>query len=248
LSPPPPCLPLSEGTAFRPIPVFIGYDPRERAATNVLMDSLYRQSSLPLAISPVVTPQLAGVFQRERDPRQSTAFSFTRFLVPWLMGYQGWAIFMDCDMLCRGDIAELWALRDDRYALLCVQHDHRPNESSKFLGEVQSAYPKKNWSSLMLLNCARCTALTPDYVNSASGLELHRFRWLEGDHQIGALPDRWNHLVDVQPPPREPAEEGGPTLLHWTLGGPWFREQRTMGGPLAAEWFSARDDALRLWD
>ncbi|MFN9622277.1 MAG: hypothetical protein ACK587_05520 [Cyanobacteriota bacterium] len=239
---------MSEGTAFRPIPVFIGYDPRERAATNVLMDSLYRQSSVPLAISPVVTPQLAGVFQRERDPRQSTAFSFTRFLVPWLMGYQGWAIFMDCDMLCRGDIAELWALRDDRFAVLCVQHDHRPGESSKFLGEVQSAYPKKNWSSLMLLNCARCTALTPDYVNSASGLELHRFSWLEGDHQIGALPDRWNHLVDVQPPPLEPADAGGPTLLHWTLGGPWFREQRTMGGPLAAEWFSARDDALRLWD
>jgi lipopolysaccharide biosynthesis glycosyltransferase len=239
---------LTEGTVFRPIPIFIGFDPRERAATNVLIDSLYRHSSLPLAISPIVTPQLAEVFQRERDPKQSTAFSFTRFLVPWLMGYQGWAIFMDCDMLCRGDISELWALREDRYAVLCVQHDHRPNESAKFLGEVQSAYPKKNWSSLMLLNCARCTALTPDYVNTASGLQLHRFDWLDGDHQIGALPDRWNHLVDVQPAPRQPAAEGGPTLLHWTLGGPWFREQRTMGGPLAAEWFSARDDALRLWD
>jgi hypothetical protein len=245
---PAPRLPLTEGTVFRPIPIFIGYDPRERAATNVLIDSLYRHSSLPLAISPIVTPQLAEVFQRERDPKQSTAFSFTRFLVPWLMGYQGWAIFMDCDMLCRGDISELWALREDRYAVLCVQHDHRPNESAKFLGEVQSAYPKKNWSSLMLLNCARCTALTPDYVNTASGLQLHRFDWLDGDHQIGALPDRWNHLVDVQPAPRQPAAEGGPTLLHWTLGGPWFREQRTMGGPLAAEWFSARDDALRLWD
>ena len=245
---PAPRLPLTEGTVFRPIPIFIGYDPRERAATNVLIDSLYRHSSRPLAISPIVTPQLAEVFQRERDPKRSTAFSFTRFLVPWLMGYQGWAIFMDCDMLCRGDISELWALREDRYAVLCVQHDHRPNESAKFLGEVQSAYPKKNWSSLMLLNCARCTALTPDYVNTASGLQLHRFDWLDGDHQIGALPDRWNHLVDVQPAPRQPAAEGGPTLLHWTLGGPWFREQRTMGGPLAAEWFSARDDALRLWD
>ena len=245
---PAPRLPLTEGTAFRPIPIFIGYDPRERAATNVLIDSLYRHSSRPLAISPIVTPQLAEVFQRERDPKQSTAFSFTRFLVPWLMGYQGWAVFMDCDMLCRGDISELWALRDDRYAVLCVQHDHRPNESAKFLGEVQSAYPKKNWSSLMLLNCARCTALTPDYVNTATGLDLHRFTWLSGEHLIGALPDRWNHLVDVQPAPRQPAAEGGPTLLHWTLGGPWFREQRTMGGPLAAEWFSARDDALRLWD
>jgi lipopolysaccharide biosynthesis glycosyltransferase len=239
---------LDVANSFRPIPIFIGFDPRERAATNVLIDSLYQHSRHPLAIAPIVSSQLAGVFQRERDPRQSTAFSFTRFLVPWLMGYQGWAIFMDCDMLCRGDISELWALRDDRYALLCVQHNHVPRETEKFLGEVQSAYPKKNWSSLMLLNCARCAALTPDYVNTASGLELHRFHWLEGDHLIGALPDRWNHLVDVQPAPLDSATDGGPTLLHWTLGGPWFREQRTMGGPLAAEWFSARDDALRLWD
>jgi hypothetical protein len=131
---------------------------------------------------------------------------------------------------------------------MCVQHEHVPGETVKFLGEVQSAYPKKNWSSLMLLNCARCTALTPDYVNSASGLELHRFHWLAGDHEIGALADRWNHLVDVQSAPGAAAADGGPSLLHWTLGGPWFREQRTMGGPLAAEWFSARDEAVRLWD
>jgi hypothetical protein len=100
----------------------------------------------------------------------------------------------------------------------------------------------------MLLNCERCGALTPEYVNTASGLELHRFHWLAGDHEIGALPDRWNHLVDVQAAPQAPVAEGGPTLLHWTLGGPWFREQRTMGGPLAAEWFSARDDSIKLWD
>ena len=104
------------------IPIFIGYDRRERAAINVLIDSLYQHSSAPLAITPLVTPQLQaqGLYSRPRDPKQSTAFSMSRFLVPHLMAYQGWAIFMDCDMLCRADIAELWALRDDRYALLCV--------------------------------------------------------------------------------------------------------------------------------
>jgi hypothetical protein len=236
------------GFMRQPIPIFIGYDPRERAATNVLIDSLYQHSSQPIAVTPIVAEQLEGTFTRQRDPRQSTAFSFTRFLVPHLMGYQGWAIFMDCDMLCRGDIAELWGLRDDRYAVMCVQHDHVPGEQVKFLGEVQSAYPKKNWSSLMLLNCSRCTALTPEYVNTASGLDLHRFHWLSGDGEIGAVPDRWNHLVDVQPAPQAPASEGGPSLLHWTLGGPWFRDLRSMGGPLAAEWFGARDDAMSLWD
>lgn len=230
----------------QPISIFIGYDPRERAATNVLIDSLYQQSSAPLAITPLVTPQLEAkaLYRRERDPKQSTAFSFTRFLVPHLMGFQGWAIFMDCDMLARGDIAELWSQRDDQFAVQCVQHEHVPGETVKFLGEVQSAYPKKNWTSLMLLNCSRCSALTVDYVNSATGLELHRFHWLTGDHEIGALPEGWNHLVAVQ----NPAMAEGAPLLHWTLGGPWFREQRLMGEALAAEWFAARDDAFRLWN
>ena len=179
--------------AIAPIPIFIGYDPRERAATNVLIDSLYQHSSVPLAITPLVTPQLEaqGLYRRERDPKQSTAFSFTRFLVPHLMGYQGWALFMDCDMLCRADIKALWDQRDDRYGAMCVQHEHVPGETVKFLGEVQSAYPKKNWSSLMLLNCSRCTQLSVDYVNTATGLELHRFHWLEGDHEIGAIEGGW---------------------------------------------------------
>jgi|TARA_B100000073_G_scaffold9998_1_gene8426 hypothetical protein len=216
----------------------------------VLIDSLYQLSSTPLAITPLVTPQLEaqGLYRRERDPKQSTAFSFTRFLVPHLMGYEGWALFMDCDMLCRADIQALWEQRDDRYGVMCVQHEHVPGETVKFLGEVQSAYPKKNWSSLMLLNCSRCTKLSVDYVNTASGLELHRFHWLEGDHEIGALDSGWNHLVDVQDAPTAAAEEGGPQLLHWTLGGPWFQAQRSMGGVLAAEWFGARDDAMKLWD
>ena len=236
--------------AIAPMPIFIGYDARERAATNVLIDSLYQQSSMPLAITPLVTQQLEtqGLYYRKRDPKQSTDFSFTRFLVPHLMGYQGWALFMDCDMLCRGDIKALWDQRDDRYGAMCVQHEHVPGETVKFLGEVQSAYPKKNWSSLMLLNCSRCTQLSVDYVNMASGLELHRFHWLAGDHEIGALDAGWNHLVDVEAAPTSSADESGPRLLHWTLGGPWFREQRTMGGCLAAEWFGARDDAMKLWD
>ena len=230
----------------KPIPIFIGVDPRERAAANVLIDSLVQHSSAPLAITPLITPQLEaqGLYWRERDPKQSTAFSFTRFLVPYLMSYQGWAVFMDCDMLARADIAKLWAERNEEYAVQCVQHQHVPGETVKFLGEVQSAYPKKNWSSLMMLNCSRCQRLTVDYVNTSSGLELHRFHWLDGDQEIGRLDERWNHLVAVQDSRK--AEKA--SLLHWTLGGPWFKAQRTMGGALAAEWFAARDEAFRFFE
>ena len=139
------------------IPIFIGYDFRERAATNVLIDSLYQNSTYPLSITPLVTSQLVeqGYHSREREEKQSTDFSFTRFLVPFLMNYQGWAIFMDCDMLCFSDIGELWEQRDEKYSLLCVKHNHQPNEKTKFQGEIQSSYPKKNWSSLMLMNCKK---------------------------------------------------------------------------------------------
>ena len=101
----------------------------------------------------------------------------------------------------------------------------------------------------MMLTCSRCTALTVDYVSTATGLDLHRFHWLAGDHEIGAIEGGlWNHLVAVQEDPELSVGQSRPQLLHWTLGGPWFREQRTMGGALAAEWFSARDDAMKLWD
>jgi len=230
----------------KPVPIFIGYDRRERAAVNVLIDSLYQHSSIPLSITPLVASQLEveQFYWRERDPLQSTEFSFTRFLVPYLNDYEGWAIFMDCDMLCRGDIKALWEQRNDAFAVMCVQHKHVPVETVKFLGEVQSSYPKKNWSSLMIFNCSRCTALSLDYVNSASGLDLHRFHWLTSEQEIGALQGAWNHLIDVQ----DPSQAITSQLPHWTLGGPWFRDQRTMGGSLAAEWFAARDDAFRLWD
>lgn len=231
------------------IPVFIGSDPGEPTALIVLIDSLLQHSSQPLAITPLVNRQLDGLLWRPREPTQSTDFAFSRFLVPYLMGYTGWAIYLDGDMLARADIAELWALRDSRYAIQCIQHEHHPapHESVKFGGALQTSYPHKNWSSLILMNCTACTGLTPDLVNTASGPHLHRFDWIEHPDLIGALPmGRWNHLIDVQPPDYRPASEGGPALVHWTLGGPWLRNYRQAGGPLADEWHAARQSAYRM--
>jgi hypothetical protein len=228
-----------------PIPIFIGSDPSERTAVTVLMDSLLRHSSQPLAITPLVSRQLQGLLWRSREPTQSTDFAFSRFLVPCLMGYAGWAMYLDGDMLARSDISELWALRDPRFAVQCVQHQHIPTESTKFGGAIQTRYPRKNWSSLMLLNCSACKALTPELVNAATGLHLHRFQWLDDPTLIGALPmGRWNHLVDVEPVDARPAHDGGPALVHWTLGGPWLHDYSHAGGPLAEEWHAARAAAI----
>ena len=212
--------------------MFVGYDPREAVTWSVLAHSIHSRASRPVSITPLALSQLGGLMWRERNPLQSTDFSFSRFLVPYLCGYQGWAIFTDCDMLFLDDVVKLWDLRDERYAVMCVKHDHRPVEETKFLDAVQTRYEKKNWSSVMLYNCAKCTALTPEFVNTASGLELHRFQWLESDDLIGDIPHRWNHLVDYDPP----AAAADISNLHYTIGGPYFVEYRDCG--YADLWFA----------
>ncbi len=220
------------------IRVFIGYDPREAVAFNVLAHSIQARAGEPVAITPLMLSQLGSLMWRARHDLQSSDFSFSRFLVPHLCGFEGWALFMDCDMLMLDDIAKLWALRDDRFALQCVKHNHVPTEDVKFLGATQTRYEKKNWSSVMLFNTARCAALSPDYVNTASGLDLHRFNWLGDDALIGEIPHRWNHLVDYDPP--APADEI--SNLHFTTGGPYFPDYRNCG--YADLWFAERDRML----
>ena len=183
-----------------------------------------------------------GIYWRTRDPKQSTDFSFTRFLVPHLMNYEGWAIFMDCDMLCQDDIADLWNQRNTKYSVMCVKHNHKPKEKTKFLGEIQTNYPKKNWSSLMIFNCGKCKNLNVNYVNNASGLDLHRFNWLENDNEIGEIKGTWNSLV------KDTKNNNDASLIHWTLGGPWFKDQRDYDKILSDKWFKARQDSIQLYE
>jgi hypothetical protein len=218
------------------IRVFVGYDPRETVAYNVLAHSILVRASRPVSISPLALSQLDGIMTRERHPLQSTDFSFSRFLTPYLSDFSGWSIFTDCDMLVLDDIAKLYDLRDDRYAVMVVKHQHTPREDIKFLDQPQSKYEKKNWSSVMLFNNVRCSALTPDYVNRASGLELHQFKWLGDDGLIGELPHCWNHLVGYDVP------RPGMSLVQYTLGGPYFDEYRDC--EYSKEWFADRDAML----
>ena len=220
------------------IRIFIGYDPREAVAFSVLSHSIHARASSPVTIAPLMLSQLTKELWRERHPLQSTDFSFSRFLVPFLSGYEGWSLFCDSDMLVLDDVQKLWDLRDDRFAVQVVKHDHKPADMTKFLNQPQRRYEKKNWSSVMLFNNAKCAALSTDYVNNASGLELHQFKWLNDDTLIGELPARWNHLVDYDAA-LSPSEI---SLLHFTEGGPYFDAYRNCG--YADLWVAERDNML----
>ena len=211
--------------------VFIGFDPREAVAFYTLAHSIVERSSIPVSITPLMRAQLGKLYWRERGPTESTEFSMTRFLVPALSEYRGWSLYMDCDMLCRADIAELAETIQDEKAVLVCKHEYVPKTERKFLGQVQTKYARKNWSSLMLFNNARCRALTPEYVNTATGLDLHRFAWIS-DAEIGELPLEWNWLVG------EYARNPSAKIVHFTLGGPYFEEYRDYD--YAEEWFAER--------
>lgn len=218
--------------------IYIGFDSKEVVAYHVLCQSILEKSSIPVTFTPISLNNVENIFTRERNPLQSTEFSFSRFLVPYLSRYEGWALFADCDMLMRTDIAQLWELRDDRYAAMCVKHDYIPKVETKFLGQVQTKYEKKNWSSVILFNNAKCRKLDLDYVNTASGLELHQFKWLESDDLIGELPASWNWLVN------EYEYSPDAKLVHFTDGGPYFDEYKN--DDYAEEWFATRDRVLHV--
>jgi hypothetical protein len=221
-----------------PLKVFIGWDSREPAAFAVCAHSILTRARVPISITPLRQEALRGkgLYTRTKGTTESTEFSLTRFLVPALCGFQGTAVFLDCDFLIQSDITELFAYPlawPDKAVFVC-QHDYTPKQTQKFLGQPQTAYPRKNWSSLIVFRNELCEALTPAFVNAATGLELHRFLWA-GD-AIGSLPLEWNHLIGEYK--ANPDAKG----LHWTLGGPWFPEYQQ--ADQADLWFRERDAML----
>jgi hypothetical protein len=231
--------------------LFVGWDPAEMRAWNVAQFSAHLSATVPVQVQRIHMGEfrVRNIYTRPTEIRpagywdvvsaapMATAHAIARFLVPYLCEFAGWALFTDGDVLFRKDVGELFALADPRYAVQVVQHDHAPTDSNKMHGHAQTAYPRKNWSSVMLLQCGHPSnrALTPELVNTVPGRDLHRFCWLK-DEEIGALDPTWNHLVGVNLPRRDPA------LVHYTLGTPdlpgyehcefsddWYRTSRSVG-------------------
>lgn len=196
------------------IDVVVGYDEREAVAYHTFCQSVISTTTLPVRFTPLLRDTLHGINARRNG---SNDFVYSRFLTPYLMSYRGWAIYADGDMICRSDIGKLWDMRDDKYAVMVVKHDYKTKHPVKYLGNKNEDYPRKNWSSLILWNCAHSAnrLITPNRLDGLSASFLHRFQWLH-DGEIGELPITWNWLVSEYPK-NEYAH-----LYHYTIGTPCF--------------------------
>ena len=216
---------------MKPIPVFVGYDPREAIAYHVCANSIIRNASAPVAIIPVALNLFTDYKETHGD--NSNHFVYTRFLVPYLMDFRGRAIFIDGDMVVRGDIIELYESLQTAHDVAVVKHDYKTRMPVKYMGAPNEDYPRKNWSSVIVWDCQSYPnrRLTPDFVQKQPGSFLHRFSWIDDD-RIQALPPEWNWLPD------ELGENTDAKMLHYTLGTPCFREFADT--TQAAEWHKER--------
>src|SRR5262245_6569837 len=209
--------------------VFIGWDPREEQAYQVAKTSIWRRATRDVGVVPLILKDLNHILTRPVEKRNgqlwcpiseapmSTEFAISRFMVPFLQR-EGWALFMDCDVLCLSDITKLMDQADTRYAVQVVKHaNYQPAEKLKMDGQVQTAYSRKNWSSVVLWNCGHPAhvRLTREALNTWPGRDLHAFKWLL-DEEIGELPRGWNYLVGVSPT----MPMGNIHIAHYTLGTP----------------------------
>lgn len=236
---------------MKALSIWVGYDPRETEAFAVCRQSLRRHAPhVPTHAIALDEVRGAGLYWRPTSTKDgrlwddiseapmATEFAISRFLAPHLAG-EGWAVFMDCDILARTDLRELWASLDPEYAVMCVKHpNYTPPDQIKMDGQLQTLYARKNWSSVMAINVDHPAnrILTVERINELPGRDLHAFCWLK-DHHIGALHPKWNWLVGVSDPSIDPG------LVHFTSGGPWFENYRDV--PYADEWLAERRQWLQ---
>ena len=217
--------------------IYVGYDSKEDIAYRVCKYSILKRSRSNIKITSLKLYELVAknLYKRDIDPLASTEFTYSRFLVPALNNYNGWAIFCDCDFIFFEDISNILIDIDQSKAVYCVQHDYTPKEKHKMDGQKQTIYPRKNWSSFILFNCSHPSnkKLSLDLVNSETGSFLHQFKWLE-DNEIGSLDERWNWLEGWT----SNHNNKKPFAVHYTRGGPWFDEWQDV--EFASEWIKRK--------
>ena len=217
------------------VDIVVGFDQRESVAYHTFTQSVIENSTVPVRFLPLSMSSLSNYKEVHKDG--SNEFIYSRFLVPYMMNFKGWAIYADGDMVCLEDIKKLWNLRDNKYAVQVVKHDYKTKITEKYWGNKNEDYPRKNWSSLILWNCEHKShkVLTPDFIENQSGAFLHRFSWIK-DEEIGSIDKEWNWLA------MEYEEKKSINLIHYTIGTPCFKEYENKS--LSSFWKKAFSNVL----
>ena len=207
--------------------IVVGFDQKESVAYHTFVQSVIENSTIPTRFMPLNIGSLTNYKETHKDG--SNDFIYSRFLVPYLMNFNGWAIYADGDMVCLEDIKKLWDLRDDKFAVQVVKHDYKTKIKTKYWGNKNEDYPRKNWSSLILWNCNHAShkILNPEFIQKQTGAFLHRFSWIKDD-EIGEIEKEWNWLA------MEYEEKNDIKLIHYTIGTPCFEEYQNKS--LASYW------------
>ncbi len=225
------------------INIYIGYDSREKIASEVCKFSIKKNSTIKTNIKLLKKKNLEEkkILFRKDDKLSSTEFTFSRFLVPYLNEYKGWAIFCDCDFLWLSDIKYLLNQINEKYAVMCVKHNYKPSSKVKMDGRKQLIYPRKNWSSMVLWNCSHPEnkKLNIRTVNNETGKYLHRFGWLK-NNLIGEIDYSWNWLVGWY----KKNKKNIPNAIHYTEGGPWFKNYKNCD--FSSEWLKYKSEMLKI--
>lgn len=217
-----------------PLRIFIGTEDSQILAHRVLEHTIRTHASIPVQITPMLNLPLP--VPENPDHRARVAFTFTRFLIPSLCGYQGRALYLDADMLVFGDVAELARLPFDGKKLLCSYQSQLP----ALWADKKEFRPGRN-AAVMLLDCSRLPWKVEEIVG---GLDEGRYNYeqlvhdqclVEPDAIADTIPPEWNHLERYEP--------GVTRLLHYTVvrTQPW----KTDGNPLGDLWMEAFAQALQ---
>lgn len=203
--------------------IFIGYDSRESIAADVCKYSLEQFDDVNVQYLKLDELKSSG-YNRNFIEKQSTEFTFTRFMIPHLCDYNGWALFCDCDFLFLQDPKELYRHMNPNKAVYVAQHpNYVPNGSLKMDGIEQHKMYRKNWASFMWINCGHSKVkehLTLEKINTyQNGRWFHQFGWCE-DREIGSLSLEWNTLDNYY-------DFENPKAIHYTDGGPWFDQYKS---------------------
>lgn len=204
------------------IRVFVGYEAVQNIGFLVLVHSIFARCSRPVQVTKLDRYQIERVCQIPK--KGAHEFTFSRFMIPYLCNYEGWAIYIDCDQMLVDDIAKLWDMQRDGVSVFHADHK----------GERQ----QKNKCSVMLMNCADGKILTPEYVNSSSWSHLHGLEWAK---KTETFPIRWNYLVSQYP--EIPVEQV--SLLHFTDGGPWDQKKPHQVKDFRSVWLNEYDEVMR---